>query len=121
MNKQIVAYWIFTALICLVMAFGGVMDVLGPVEVTDMAAHLGFPVYAFTIIGLFKIAGTVVVLSPGFGRLKEWAYAGFMIDLVGASFAHLSVGDGVDAWLPPLIILGFSMLSWGLRPEHRRI
>jgi hypothetical protein len=31
-------------------------------------------------------------------RLKEWAYAGFAINLASALSAHLSVGDGPDAW-----------------------
>jgi hypothetical protein len=29
-------------------------------------------------------------------RLKEWAWAGFAIDLVSALIAHLSVGDGPE-------------------------
>jgi hypothetical protein len=31
-------------------------------------------------------------------RLKEWAYAGFAIDLASALIAHLSGGDGPEAW-----------------------
>jgi hypothetical protein len=35
-------------------------------------------------------------------RLKEWAYAGFAIRLVSALVAHLSIGDGVEAWRWPV-------------------
>lgn len=31
-------------------------------------------------------------------RLKEWAYAGFAITLGSALIAHVSVGDGPEAW-----------------------
>jgi hypothetical protein len=31
-------------------------------------------------------------------RLKEWAYAGFAIDLASAVIAHLAVGDPPQAW-----------------------
>jgi hypothetical protein len=31
-------------------------------------------------------------------RLKEWAYASFASDLGSALIAHLSVGDGPEAW-----------------------
>jgi hypothetical protein len=38
------------------------------------------------------------LLAPVPARLKEWAYAGFAINLVSALIAHLSVGDGPQAW-----------------------
>jgi len=40
----------------------------------------------------------LVLLAPAPARLKEWAYAGFAIDLGSAIIAHLAVGDGPDAW-----------------------
>jgi hypothetical protein len=36
--------------------------------------------------------------TAGWSSLKEWAYAGFAIDLASALIAHLSVGDGPAAW-----------------------
>ena len=38
------------------------------------------------------------MLAPVPARLKEWAYAGFAINLASALIAHLSVGDGPEAW-----------------------
>lgn len=40
----------------------------------------------------------VLILPMAPPRLKEWAYAGFAIVLVSALIAHLSVGDGAEAW-----------------------
>ena len=40
----------------------------------------------------------VLLLAPVPARLKEWAYAGFAIDLGSALIAHFSVGDGPEAW-----------------------
>jgi hypothetical protein len=37
-------------------------------------------------------------LAPVAARLKGRAYAGFAIDMVSAFIAHLSVGDGPEAW-----------------------
>jgi DoxX-like protein len=46
-----------------------------------------------------KLAGLLVLILPmATPRLKEWAYAGFAIVLVSALIAHLSVGDGPEAW-----------------------
>ncbi len=45
-----------------------------------------------------NLAAVVLMLAPVPARLKEWAYAGFAIDLASALIAHLSVGDGPEAW-----------------------
>jgi uncharacterized membrane protein YphA (DoxX/SURF4 family) len=52
-------------------------------------AHLGYPIYFLTILGIWKILGVVAVLIPKFPLLKEWAYAGFF-------FCH--VGSGIFAY-----------------------
>ena len=49
-------------------------------------------------------------------RLKEWAYAGFAINLASALIAHLSVGDGPEAWSRPAatgVLWALSYLFWG--------
>jgi hypothetical protein len=45
-----------------------------------------------------KFIGVVLLLAPVPARAKEWSYAGFAICLVSALIAHVSVGDGVQAW-----------------------
>ena len=40
----------------------------------------------------------MLLLAPA--RFKEWAYAGFAINLASALIAHFSVGDGPEAWGP---------------------
>jgi hypothetical protein len=60
-----------------------------------------------------KLLG-VVLLAPA--RFKEWAYAGFAINLASALIAHLSMGDGPEAWGPeawgPAVATG---MHWGSR------
>jgi hypothetical protein len=45
-----------------------------------------------------KFLGVLLILLPVPARLKEWAYAGFAINLASAVIAHLAVGDGPEAW-----------------------
>jgi len=48
-------------------------------------------------------------------RLKEWAYAGFAITLASALIAHLSVGDGPEAWgwaAATGVLWGLSYFFW---------
>ena len=40
----------------------------------------------------------ILILAPVPPRIKEWAYAGFAINLVSAVIAHLAIGEGVAAW-----------------------
>ena len=38
------------------------------------------------------------MVAPVPPRLKEWAYAGFFINIVSALIAHFSLGDGPEKW-----------------------
>ncbi|HXL73431.1 MAG TPA: DoxX family protein, partial [bacterium] len=82
-----VFYWIETLLVVSAMGSGGVMMLLQtPANVQGITA-LGYPAYLCTILGVAKILGCIAVLfgSKKFRTLKEWAYAGFTFDLLGAS------------------------------------
>ena len=95
-NRNIV-YWLVTGLFCLQMAFTAYAELLLP-QVADAFTHLGFPGYFRVELSWAKLAGVVLLLAPVPARFKEWAYAGFAIDLASALLAHLMVGDGPDAW-----------------------
>ena len=56
-----------------------------------------------------------MLLAPVPPRLKEWAYAGFAIDLGSALIAHVSVGDGAPAWgwaAATAVLWGLSYFLW---------
>lgn len=55
------------------------------------------------------------------GLLKEWAYAGFSINLLGATASHLFAGDPLAESLPPLALVGVLTASYVLRPPSRRL
>ena len=92
-----IAYWIATALFCLQMSFTAYAQLRLP-QVAAAFAHLGFPDYFRVELSWAKLVGVVLLLAPVPVRLKEWAYAGFAFDLGSALIAHLSVGDGPEAW-----------------------
>jgi hypothetical protein len=58
----------------------------------------------------------VALLIPRFPRLKEWAYAGAVINYACAVASHLIVGDGITAIIAPLALLTLTVTSWALRP-----
>jgi hypothetical protein len=90
-------YWIATALFCLQMGFTAYAQLQLP-QVAAAFTHLGFPNYFRVELSWAKFFGITLLLAPVPARLKEWAYAGFAITLASALIAHLSVGDGPEAW-----------------------
>ncbi len=92
-----IGYWIVTALFCLQMGFTAYAQLNLP-QVAEAFAHLGFPDYFRVELAWAKLVGVTLLIAPAPPRLKEWAYAGFAINLVSALIAHLSAGDGPDAW-----------------------
>jgi hypothetical protein len=92
-----IGYWIVTALFCLQVSFTAYAQLRLP-QVAAAFTHLGFPGYFRVELSLAKLVGVVLLLAPVPARLKEWAYAGFAIDLGSALIAHFSVGDGPQAW-----------------------
>jgi uncharacterized membrane protein YphA (DoxX/SURF4 family) len=119
MKGKIIGYWVTTALVALAFGMGGVMDVMAGPDVAAIMTHLGYPLYVARIIGVFKVLGTVAVLAPGMARVKEWAYAGIAIDLIGAAASHAAVGDGPKDILPPVVLLVVAAASWALRSPSR--
>jgi hypothetical protein len=93
----LVGFWVVTALFCLQMGFTAFAQLKLP-QVADAFVHLGFPAYFRVELSWAKFLGVVLLLAPVPPRLKEWAYAGFAITLGSALLAHVSVGDGPEAW-----------------------
>jgi DoxX-like family len=91
------AYFAATALFCLQMGFTAYAQFRLP-QVAAAFEHLGFPAWFRLELGWAKLLGVLVLLSPAPVRLKEWAWAGFAIDLGSALVAHFAAGDGPQAW-----------------------
>lgn len=109
-----ILYWSVTALFCLQMSFTAYAQLSLP-EVAEAFAHLGFPDYFRVELSLAKLVGVLLLVAPVPARLKEWAYAGFFIDIVSALIAHIAVGDGPQAWgwaAATGLLWGLSYSSW---------
>ena len=114
LNAKTIVYWIATALFCLQMTFTAYAQLRLP-EVGDAFARLGFPSYFRVELSLAKLLGVALILAPVPARLKEWAYAGFAIDLASAVIAHLSMGHGPQEWgwaVATLVLWGLSYRLW---------
>ena len=95
-----ILYWTVTALFCLEMGFTACYMLFRLPEGAQAINRLGFPSYFRVELACAKLLGVAVLLAPVPARLKEWAYAGFAINLISALVAHLSMGEGAAAVFP---------------------
>ena len=120
-----IVYWTITALIAFFIGSGGVAQVAQYfVNPHGVVPALGYPMYFFAILGIWKALGAIAILVPRYPRLKEWAYAGIFFDLTGAVASVAAVGVyGAYAFhiFAPLILTFITVASWALRPESRVI
>lgn len=109
-----VAYWLFTGLFCLEMAFTAYYELLVLPQAAEAFARLGFSASSFRVeLSWAKVAGVLALLLPMVpARLKEWAYAGFAINLISALIAHLSIHDRLAALAPSTITSVLWLLSY---------
>jgi len=111
---MVIGFWIVTALFCLQISFTAYAQLRLP-QVAEAFTHLGFPAYFRVELSWAKFLGVVLLLAPVPARLKEWAYAGFAITLVSALIAHVSSGDGAQAWgwaAGTAVLWGMSYFLW---------
>jgi uncharacterized membrane protein YphA (DoxX/SURF4 family) len=120
-KSRTIAYWITTVIVALGMVVGGVFDAIRSPQAVAILSHLGYPAYFAVILGVWKVLGGIAILAPRLPRLKEWAYAGMLFDLSGASLSHLSVGDPPSNIVTPLVLLVLVFVSWALRPADRTL
>jgi hypothetical protein len=112
MKTTKILYWVFTILMIALMLSSVIGSFMNNPKSAEFAAHLGYPLYIFKFLAVAKALGIIAILVPGNPRLKEWAYAGFTFDLLGAVYSGLTVGDPLVQWTPVIIGLLFIIGSY---------
>jgi hypothetical protein len=124
MKRNKIIYWIATIWLALGMISTGIVQLLkakAGAGGADSVAHLGYPGYFLTILGIWKVLGVIAVLIPKFPVVKEWAYAGFFFAMSGAIFSHVASGNPVTEIFPALLLLVLAIISWYFRPAERKV
>ncbi|TWW01644.1 DoxX family protein [Chitinophaga pinensis] len=102
-------YWIGAVFMSLWFGASGFFELTHNPIVWDITVQLGYPPHFIYILGVAKIAGVVVLLTPEkLLRLKEWVFAGMFFDITFAFFSKLAVlnfAATIDA------IIAFTVLS----------
>ncbi|WP_122893218.1 DoxX family protein [Arcobacter peruensis] len=106
-------------IVILVGLFSGVVDILQTQGVISASQELGYPLYFFTLLGIFKILGAIALVLPRkFESIKLVAYSGFAFDFIFASFSHFSIGDSFTKILTPLVFLIILAISYKLKDKY---
>ncbi|QNF33966.1 DoxX family protein [Adhaeribacter swui] len=111
MKTQKITYWATTGLVALMMTFSA-YAYLTDATVKQGFVHLGFPDYFRVELAIAKLIGAITLLAPVPARLKEWAYAGFVINFISAFIAHVASGDPLANCVAPLLFLGLLLVSY---------
>lgn len=107
----VITYRVLTILFFIAMildAFGGITRQDAGQEVMR---HLGYPMYVLTIFGIAKLLGTIAILQNRFKVIKEWAYAGFIFNFIGAVLSRVFVGDSLMLIIPPIIMIAYTLAA----------
>lgn len=117
MKSQKITFWITTGIIFLMegvlVAFTGWSQMS-----IDGITGLGYPVYFVSLLSVFKILGSIVLMFPQFPKyMKEWAYAGFGIDFISAFVSIWAVAGFGPILLMPFAFMVILVLSY--RSYHK--
>lgn len=105
MKKLKTWYWVATIIFALMMIMDGVGGITQQEAGKEVLKHLGYPMYLLIIVGIAKLLGAASIFQNKFKTIKEWTYAGFAINFIGAFASRAFVGDGISLLIPPLIAL----------------
>jgi hypothetical protein len=119
MEKKMI-FRVATAFVVCIMTVSGTLALIHAPAMMKALAHLGYPPYFSSLLGAGKLAGVCVLLAPGKVNLKEWAYAGFAITVLSASYSHFSSGDGLVTF-EPLVTFAALVVSYVTRPARFRL
>ena len=116
LKRNRIIYWVITLILMVPGAGGGIVEVFtnGPEPIVKIMLQLGYPLYLMKILGFAKVLGGIAILTGKIPKLKEWAYAGFAFDFLGATASHILAGDSSNAVFPLLFFIALmsSYLLW---------
>jgi hypothetical protein len=119
MKRNKIIFWTLTGLLIPALGYGSVISALGDPESVKVITALGYPAYLSPFLGVAKILGLIVIFTPKFPRLKEWAYAGLSFDVIGATYSLIAIGTPIAYAMFPMVAFGLILGSYYF--YHKRL
>ncbi len=107
-KTQKIIYWVATGAFSAMMLLSAFMYLTMNPEIVKGFTAGGLPIYLVYLLGIAKLLGVVGLLVPGFPKIREWAYAGYTFNLIGAVWVHVATSTPFVGPLIFLVVLGVS-------------
>ncbi|SDN25439.1 Uncharacterized membrane protein YphA, DoxX/SURF4 family [Fictibacillus solisalsi] len=123
-QEKKISYWSVTLLLAAAVMLSGIGQLMQFGGNVELVAKIGYPLYILTILGIWKVLGSIALVLPGFPRLKEWVHAGIFFLMTGAALSHAFANDYGDYGfniILPLFYAALNIASWALRPKSRML
>jgi hypothetical protein len=114
------AYWISTALLCLLYIISAITYVTKSEWVRETIIGLGYPEYLQPILIVVKILGVAAILSRVSVALSDVAYAGIFYHLLLSGLAHIGVRKPKGA-VPAAVCLALLITSFATQNAARDV
>jgi DoxX-like protein len=114
-------YWVATVFFAALMLLDGYGGVSQQEAGQEVMRHLGYPMYVLIIFGIAKILGAIAIIQTKYQTIKEWAYAGFAFNFIGAFASRALAGDGAAIITFPLIGLVIMLVPYFLWKKYEAI
>jgi DoxX-like family len=114
-KKTKIIYWIFTSLFAIMMFGSAIPDVFSAQVAIEGFKQMNMPAYLIPFLGFAKVLGVIAILIPDYAKIKEWAYAGLVFDLIGATYSIIASGQPAANYvfmIVPLILAAGSYIFY---------
>jgi hypothetical protein len=96
--KNLKTYYIISLVIFSLAMLGAVLNsAINYDAIVLKIIKLGYPAYLVQVIGTAQVIGISILILNRTNWIREWAYAGFFMNLVFGIIAHLLAKDGNGA------------------------
>lgn len=112
MKRTTIIFRMLLVLFSLMMLMDGVSGIMLLEDGKKAFDQIGYPYYLMPILGTCKILGAIGLWQPN-RTLKEWAFAGFTFNFLGAS-ASWAMSGGPTAFvvLPLVMFVVLMAIYW---------
>lgn len=107
-----IMYWITTGVLALQLGSSAVFNLMHHPDAMAVIQKLGYPPYVANFLGVAKLLGLAVLLTPALQRFKDWAYAGLAINTVLAFYSYVALGMFVPELAASLIAFTLVFASY---------
>ena len=96
--KNLKTYYVISLVIFSLAMLGAVLNsAINYDAIVLKIIKLGYPAYLVQVIGTAQVIGISILILIRTNWIREWAYAGFFMNLVFGIIAHLLAKDGNGA------------------------